>query len=880
MKRILSSLLFVLFVAMTAQAVLKERDLSRTLGVLRAELTSSYQKQQVFIRMYEQQGAAQHQQLVSYMNACEQIGLMLYSQSADNTFDMAYACQQAVDLYKSLDDRNGRMLPYDKIIERMRSEIERYDALLASLKSMPPVHQEDAADVLTESDSILLNAIDSLESHMDSLATASRQEGMPLPPPPPGDELEPTEPLYLSGQELADREACVRYATVLRNNMQKFLESMEAESSYYRSVQEKVKDLNSFAQKRYKLIQEHIFSEGGTNYFDVLAHLPRYLGQAGRSLSTKYRPFSGHRHDFSEWRGFPVLFISLFLIIYLSVALGIAYAALYWLLPRRWRSEAFRERRRMLTCVIGIALFAVMVMVVRAVVHRNFIQMGTGLIISIAWLLEAIFLSFYIRLKGHQMQHAASIYTPLMVLAFVVILFRIILIPNTLLTLVFPPILLAFALWQGYVVHRHRRFLPMQDVIYSFITLGVLVVACVGAWFGYSLLALQVLMWWIVQLAAITTITCLYDLMELYELRRLLPRLRPDLKADIRAGRDVSVAAAPVLRDMKRGKYITRTWLYDFVNRTLVPILAVLSIPLSIYWAAGIFEMTAICQKAFVYHFIDQKDLIRVSLFKLCVVAELWFVFRYLHYLFRSLYTTYRRRSAAPDETLNLTLARNISAILTWGIYIIVALVIFDVPKSGISIVTAGLATGVGFAMQHLIENFFYGFSLMTGRLRVGDYIECDGISGKVESITYQSTQIITADGCVIAFLNSTLFSKNFKNLTRNHNYELVRIPIGVAYGTRVEEVRQLLIAALNEVCQGENAAGKPFVNPKQPISVAFAAFGESSIDLKVCVWMLVEEKIRLTSLCMETIYNVLKDNNIEIPFPQRDVNIRTSVNA
>ena len=65
-----------------------------------------------------------------------------------------------------------------------------------------------------------------------------------------------------------------------------------------------------------------------------------------------------------------------------------------------------------------------------------------------------------------------------------------------------------------------------------------------------------------------------------------------------------------------------------------------------------------------------------------------------------------------------------------------VALVILEVPKSGISIVSAGLATGLGFAMQSILENFFYGINLMAGRLHVGDYIVCDGISGKVESIT------------------------------------------------------------------------------------------------------------------------------------------------
>ena len=101
------------------------------------------------------------------------------------------------------------------------------------------------------------------------------------------------------------------------------------------------------------------------------------------------------------------------------------------------------------------------------------------------------------------------------------------------------------------------------------------------------------------------------------------------------------------------------------------------------------------------------------------------------------------------------------------------------IPAGAIETVSAGLAAGLGFAMKDLLENFFYGISLMSGRVRVGDYIECDGIRGKVESITYQSTQIITSDGSVMAFLNSALFNKNFKNLTRNNSYEFVKLPVG-----------------------------------------------------------------------------------------------------
>ena len=113
-------------------------------SVLKAELQDHYERQQSFMSMYEQRGARQHQMLVNYMQQCEQISLMLYSQSSENSFDMAYACQQATNLAQDLKKRNSRMHQYDKIIAQMQSEIERYDALIQSLKSMPPVSAKDA----------------------------------------------------------------------------------------------------------------------------------------------------------------------------------------------------------------------------------------------------------------------------------------------------------------------------------------------------------------------------------------------------------------------------------------------------------------------------------------------------------------------------------------------------------------------------------------------------------------------------------------------------------------------------------------------------------------------------------------------------------------
>ena len=873
--------MLVLTCATSVMAVLKERDLPRTLSVLKAELQDHYERQQSFMSMYEQRGARQHQMLVNYMQQCEQISLMLYSQSSENSFDMAYACQQATNLAQDLKKRNSRMHQYDKIIAQMQSEIERYDALIQSLKSMPPVSAKDADSVLSVYDSILIQAIDSLAEKADSLKAVkdsmpdSQPHHLSQHEPPSHQDSDTSHPLFLSGQELQDREECLKYAQIIRDNMQRFLDNLEAENTYYQSVTAKVAEINAFAQERYKMLQSNIFRNGDENYLDILSHFRMYLMRARMSIHQKYMPFPGHDITFSEWRGATVLFISVFLIFYLSLALLLSYALLRWVLPRKWRGSDFKLRLRMLNNVVGIALFAIIVMIVRATSDRNFIQMGTGLIINMAWLLEAIFLSLYIRLRGEEMRHAAIIYMPLMFTAFLVILIRIVLIPNVVVNLLLPPLMLALCIWQLVVSRRHRRHLPVLDMVYTYLTTTAMVVCTVASWVGYTLLAVQILVWWTFQLAAIMTITCLYDLMNMYCRRVLIKRVSALQTSDGLPAHLSEEQEKSLLQSVRRGDFITTTWLYDFLYRTLLPILGVSSVLLSFYWASEIFEMTSICEKVFMTDFIKSSNLVRLSLYRICLVAGLWFVFRFLNYSIRAFYTHTRRTIIATGQNLNVTLARNVIAILCWGTYILIALAILEVPKSGISIVGAGLATGLGFAMQSILENFFYGINLMAGRVHVGDYIECDGIAGKVESITYQRTQIVTADGSVIAFLNSALFSKNFKNMTRNHRFELVKIPVGVAYGSNVQQVRQMLVEAIQPLCEQTDAEGRSVARTDVPISVVFSDFGDSSVDLLVCIWMRVEDKIALTARVRETIYETLTHNGVEIPFPQCDVHMR-----
>ena len=846
MKKIFVLIMLSVLTVFQAQAVLKEKDLAQTLGVLRAELEQSYNEQQALMEMYKKRYVDQHTALVRMMQQSNQIALMLYSQSADFTFDMAYACQAATEQYRSMKERH---MPYNKMIERLQAEIERYDALIQTLLNLPP-------RLLPNGE--LATAPDSIKALLPKVVFDTAHKSLYI----------------LDEQGLADREACLDYATALRDNYVTMLENLERDQEHYEMVTRRVEKLNAYALAKYDHIQKNIFVNGGNNYFQTLKRFKRYLAVAKKDVDDKYKPFQRE----SEWRG-PIVFgISIFMLFYIVLASLLSYAVMRWLIPRKWQLFfADNHKRPFITLACGVAIFAISISIARYFVTQNFVLMAIRMMTFFSWLVEAILVSLLIRLDDKQIRAGVRSYTPFICMAFIVVVFRMILIPNNLVNLIYPPILLGFTIWQFIVMRQKITKLPDSDMIYTVISLIAMIVSCVAAWVGFVLLAVQIMVWWTIQLAAIQSITCIYDIFKYYEARRLPQKIAANRGEKIQNKEDLQKEFKKLQPKMEKGEYIGQTWFYDFLYKALLPIMAVLSVPFSIYWAASIFEMSSLCRKAFVYVFLNKPGIIQLSLFKICLVLELFFLFRYLNYACRAFYKMIKKRRKKNDvlqRSSNITLANNVISILVWGFYVIAVMMILEVSGKGISIVMAGLATGLGFAMKDLLENFVYGVILMTGRLRVGDYIECDGVQGKVESINYQSTQIVTLDGCVIAFQNAALFSKNFKNLTRNHGYVLVKIPVGVAYGTHVEKVRQLLIENLEPLAV-KNAAGKSIVDTKQGFSVLFDNFGESSVDLFVVCWALVEEKAGLVARVKEVIYNTLNNNNIEIPFPQREVRVR-----
>ena len=130
-------------------------------------------------------------------------------------------------------------------------------------------------------------------------------------------------------------------------------------------------------------------------------------------------------------------------------------------------------------------------------------------------------------------------------------------------------------------------------------------------------------------------------------------------------------------------------------------------------------------------------------------------------------------------------------------------------------------------------------------------------------------------DGSLIAFTNTDLFTKKFRNLNTGRNYELIRMPVNVAYGTDVEFARKVILEAL-EPLMIKDKAGRDVVDPSFPVDVRFNGYGDNCIELIVALYTTVETHYTFPARAKEAIYNAFHANGIRIPFPQRDVYIKS----
>lgn len=892
-KKILFSVVVLFLSAGFASAVLNEKDMSQTLSVLRAELKAERQKLKDSQGYMTQNNREQRRNMIKMLERCNELSLMLYSQNQDYTFDVTYALKESMKQYEKF---SKDKIPYDDILNRLDIEIDRYEHLIEALRRLPPM-LEEIEDV---PDSIRLANVQAAahedhehehaeheeeHGHEHGLAPDHRHDrlenrpefGMGRPGNRPAGERRKL-PFMLDSLAQIDRDSCIACAREILAIYKQSHERTIADNEHYINMDARLKETHDYAQKRYTELQKRIFVDGGESYFTILGDFDRYKKIAQRDFKSKYSthegPLSGVK---SDWRGPMVNGFMLYVLLYLAIAVllsNILVALATRLIPRL-RGRITRQRRLCITLLIGSLIFAVTVIIANRFVEQNFFVEASGLLITFAWLLIAIFGSLLIHMDDSEMRQGIKLYFPMLVLGIIVITLRVLFIPNSFITLVFPPILLLITLWQFFMVRKLRDndFDRVDDAI-TWISLVVLIASTVVAWSGYVLMSVQILIWWLFQLTAVQMIAAAMEILSIYERSKVHKKINDNHKK-------VSKHRA------RAGEYIMETWIFDLVKIAVVPVIAIASFPLCIYLAADVFDLTAICNTIFYHPFLDVVDtsgsaVVHLSLYKMVLACALYFVFKFLTYAVRAFYKNYKlgkiRRESGQEHVLdnqvNLTLANNVINICLWGIYIIAVITLCKIPMGAISVVAAGLATGIGLALKDVLNNFIYGIQLMSGRIRVGDVIECDGMRGKVESISYQSTQVVTIEGALLSITNTSLFNKTFKNLTRTSPYEYVGIEVGVSYGTDAKAVCELLKDVLSKN-DSVDKYGRPVLDPNYGIKVVFSGFGDSSVNLLVKQFVIVEEEPVYIPAARQVIYDTLNANGVEIPFPQRDIHIK-----
>jgi small-conductance mechanosensitive channel len=191
---------------------------------------------------------------------------------------------------------------------------------------------------------------------------------------------------------------------------------------------------------------------------------------------------------------------------------------------------------------------------------------------------------------------------------------------------------------------------------------------------------------------------------------------------------------------------------------------------------------------------------------------------------------------------------------------------------SNIAIIAGALSVGIGFGLQNIVNNFVSGLILLFERpIRKGDWVQVGTTEGYVQDIRIRSTRILTFDRSDVIVPNSELISNQVTNFMLGDIRGRAIVKVGVAYGSDVEKVRYVLtqVAEENELVVKDGTSPQPLV--------LFRGFGDSSLDFELRVHLYdVDRRLSTISNINFAIDKAFREEGIEIPFPQRDVHVKT----
>ena len=914
MKQKLLIIVFALIVfSSPLWAIISGRSLTKTLFELHTELQSAClqreEAQQRFTDDYERQ----HQKMIDIITQSNELSIMLYTQEQEMTFDLAYALKKVAAEYR---DFNEDRRPHDMFVSSLNIEIDRYARLIEALRRLPPMIKDLEEEIVPDS---LLYHNDSLDLHISNASSSLENEviriasGVTNLPEQNDSSIHAAEtekslsivhdtlsvPFILDKEGEVYRDSCIRYASELLKMHADHRAIVIADSMYYQEAYLRVKEASDYAEKRYKGLERYVFLEGQTPFLDIMENLGYYWAKMKADLRGHYDladlvnvsndyAFEDSSTDSSEEEEEALFFsnlsrkgensLLLMISIFELLLLGFSWALMFlilWLLHRRTRLRNYIPKGK-------LPLYSVLLGTVVYFMFFGFfwggdeyIQLGVRHVNTFLWLLIAISGSLLLRLKTEQLGRGLLLYLPTIVVTMLIIFCRVNFIPDKLMVFLFPPVLFLIVLRQLFFCIREHGKATVIDRTLGWVSLAIYLIAFFTAFLGYTFVALLILVWWYFLLAAWLTIVCIVYLMGRF--KHLWLDKRVDAKRE---------SITYVTGEDRESLLFGTTWFYDLIRQVLVPTMVLLSLPLCVSLSLGIFDFDDLFMKFYESPFVqlynkDGVETLRISAQSIIYLLIFFFVMRYLsraiHAIWRhARYSSFMRkhnRTTIRVNEINLSLGNSIISALIWLTFAVVVIHVWQIPTGSLGLVAGGLSAGIGLALKDTINNFLYGIQLMGGRLRVGDWIECDGVRGKVSSINYQCVQVETIEGTEMSFLNASLFGKNFNNLTRNNSYELTKIIVGVTYGTEVQHVRDVLVKAMQKM-RTKDHYGREIVDPQYGIYAVVENMSDIAVEIAVKQYVLVAERIGYVDKAKEVIYDALTAAGISIAYPQCDIHL------
>ena len=867
--RFLAALTVAAGLPLPARAVEPEKDHTTLVNLLQ-ELRQSYSAV-LESDSLQVSGNQRREQLADMVKAADEMALNLYSRETDFAFDQAFALEYMSGIQSSFDEQ--ARLSVKDIVES-RAGLRRYTMLEETLLDM---YRNHPIDSLVPADS-LLGAVSVVP-------------------------LEDDDP-----EKKALLDSCLNYTHALAGLYRESVGLALQDSVYIAETVRRIQQAYDYVQANYADSQKNRFIGGNVNAIQIVRNWETIRQEIKEDLLKRYasNPVTDktpeEKFNAPVWRGDFILRYGMFALLMLFFAFLIAGIISHFLFKRS-RKEKIRSFTPILSSILAVFLFALGMLLIRTGRGNPYWRMAYLLLSQFSWLTLAIFVSLLIRIRDDQAKASRNIYIPTLLLAFLCILMRAIFLPASSVPLIFPPILLLFAIWQTSANIRYRTQVSGADRRYTWVSAGVMATVLILSLVGYSMIGVLIMTFWTFLLALLHTITTLYYLMRRYYDDKVLRR-----KARFHQEN-------PLLPLDDKDAFIEVTWFYDLLQKVVVPVMTLMAFPLSVLLTGRAYQLTqsgmsllreplfhraetaeAIVDTAMgqetvtaavnAAQHVAEKGLDFLTIHNIVLVAALFFIFRYVIYLVKALYRVFKFRriiekkkdtqvDPLKESDVNLSLTNTLISLGGWFLYLVAAFSILHIPTSAITAISTGLAAGVGFALKDLINNFFYGIQLMAGRIRVGDKISCDGVRGIVKRVSYQTTQVEDEDGSVIAFTNTDLFTKQFRNLNSGKNYEFIKMPVSVKYGTDIAFARKVILDALAPLMT-KDKNGRDIVDPSFPVDVRFDSYGDSSVNLIVALYTTVEAHYTFPARAKEAIYNAFYENGIEIPFPQRDLYIKT----